>query len=176
MTEPTPQGPLAAAHAREAFDEGDHSLQLARLAAVGGPQPTRRSAHATRDDATPSATPEADGEPSGRASLSGHSEARRRYQEAHDHYLNAASLCYTGAPRGEAESSLETIERLPSPIRESLGTAYRDFHRDVDASGSDTALERTADYVSAVRAELEASTPGAFRGRDLATADTVPTR
>lgn len=174
MSQPTtsPRSPFVLA-AQEAFDDGDRALLLARAAAGASQAPRRPCAtgqveafHA-HEGTTPAGSP--------------HADARRAYDTAHHHYLNAASLHYTGEPRPRDEAPDATIDRLPSTARQPLAAAHDDYRRAAGPSARSArddalTLERIDQLLTRLRDELEARAPQTFGGRGLPPQEMAPAR
>jgi hypothetical protein len=178
---PSPYSIAAAELARDALDQGDEALRTARNA--GSPVMRRSTgvgrAVAADDTLTRATTP--DGSTTPRSIGKTRADSRRDYETAHNHYLNAASLYYTGLARESDETALQTIARLPDSVGNALRSAYEDYGREshreaAGRDGGESVLEQTDRYLARLRAELESQEPRVFGGNELLASETSPTR
>lgn len=148
-----------------------NATDLARAALADGDRALSGNDHGTAPDAAAKRH-------SGAARVDDSASAER-LALAERHYLNAASLHYTGSPATPHESAVETMSRLPAPVRDALHAARVDFQREtavLEQRGDHAAvLARTEAYVVRLRDELADREPQVFAHRELP-ADTSPTR
>jgi hypothetical protein len=169
----------AADLAADAFDLGDEALARTRATSPkasrslakrqGG---TEYAERLTPADAS-SASAGDSGRPAGTARRASHASA----EDAEHHYLNAASLYYTGAPRRPDSQPAGTINALPAPLRDALHAIYEDRNpHQTDSPTISATAAGAADRAARIRHELQRFGPEVFAGRDARDRDTGPMR